>query len=152
VIVSSSRDNTARVWSADTGEELQIVGHITAAAQLPFTLDLPPVAMASRAPVPMDVDSDRRALLLVVGKGLATAAAALMTGLLLKGLLMLTPAKGVARKVTPAITGLAVLYYGALMLSALPVEATMLWATLLFGPAAFFAFIRWLLAASILKA
>lgn len=151
VIVTASRDNTARVWDAASGKEQQIVGHIASAIDLPVPIDLPPVAMASRAPTPMDFAGNRQDTLFLVGKGFATAVALLMAGLLLKALLSVTSLKKFARLVTPAFTGLGVLYYFALMLSALPIEASMLWGTLLFVPAAVFALMRWLLAVSLLK-
>ncbi|GGY53931.1 toll/interleukin-1 receptor domain-containing protein [Parvularcula lutaonensis] len=151
ILISASRDNTARVWSAVSGEEEQIVGHIESAVKLPVPIDLPPVAMASRAPTPMDFAENRQDTPFLIGKGFATAVALLMTGLLLKALFSVTPLRKMARLMIPALTGLGVVYYLALMLSALPVEASMLWGTLLFVPAAVFALFRWLLAVSLFK-
>ncbi|NNU16781.1 TIR domain-containing protein [Parvularcula sp. ZS-1/3] len=150
--VSGSRDNTARVWEASTGVERQVVGHISSALELPFALDLPPVAVASRAPHSVAFLDDKERTAMLLGKGLAAGFGLLLIGLVLKTILALTPLKDAARLVTPALFAAGVGYYALLMLSALPAEAAMLWGTLAFVPATVLGLIRWMGAATLMKA
>lgn len=146
IFASGSRDNTARIWDAATGRELAIVGHVASAVDVPVVLDLPPVAVASRAPQPMAFAAEPRETAFLLAKGFAIGLAVLVAGLIVKGIISLTPARRHARLVTPTLGAAAVLYLAALMLSALPLEATMLWATLCFAPATALALVRWLMA------
>ena len=57
-IISGSRDNTARVWDVETGKQIQIFGHTTPALPFGFSLDIPNVLTASRAPTPVSILSD----------------------------------------------------------------------------------------------
>lgn len=149
--VSASRDNTARIWSAVTGEEVQIVGHIESAIDLPFALDVPPVAVASRAPQPIDFRGDPQRTALLLGKGLAIGFVLLVMGLLVKLVVSMTPLKEQGRLVTPLLFVGAVGYWALLMLSSLPLQATLLWATLAFLPATVLGLIRWLGASMLIR-
>ncbi len=151
LLASSSRDNTARVWDMETGREIQIMGHTTPAIHLPIAIDAPPVIVASRAPTPMDLQGDRKTAMTIAAKGVLIALAALAAGLLLKGILWLVRLRGAARWAVVGVMGATTAYVTLLMLSALPKEAAMLWATLAFVPAALFGILRWFATAAIVR-
>jgi hypothetical protein len=142
-LASASRDNTARVWDVASGNQIQIMGHITPAIEMPVVLDAPPYIAASRAPIPMDVVAEQDLAIKLVGKGLVLAAAALLIGTVLKGILWVLRLRPLHRWSVFVVTGLPALYIALLMLSALPVHATLLWLTLAFVPAAALALLRW---------
>jgi len=143
-LASASRDNTARIWDVTSGDQIQIMGHITPAINFPFVLDAPPIITASRAPIPIDISADREKTIELAGKGIALALIALVAGVLLKGILWVVRLRKLSRWTVVAATGLPALYIAALMLSALPIHATLLWITLAFVPAAVFALLRWM--------
>lgn len=143
LIVSGSRDNTARIWEAETGREIQIMGHITPAVKFPIALDRPPLVKASRAPVPLDVNDDRTELIDLAEKGFGLAVILLVVGLLLKGGLKLVRLRGAARWAIVGVLGAGALYIALVMLTALPIQAAFLWLTLGFVPAAILAVARW---------
>ena len=120
------------------------MGHITPALNLPIVLDIPPIISASRAPIPIDLKADRDTAIELGVKGIAMAMIALITGVLLKGILWVVRLRTLSRWTVVAATGLPALYIALLMLSALPIHATLLWITLAFVPAAVFALLRWL--------
>ena len=143
ILVSGSRDNTARVWDVPTRNELATVGHIKSAIDLPFAIDTPPVFVTSQAPVPFDFPSEPLRGVELLGKGIAVAAAITAIALLIKGLLWILRLRTFARPaVVTTLLGVTA-YLGVLIASALPVEALSLWATAAFIPAAAFALLRW---------
>jgi TIR domain-containing protein/WD40 domain-containing protein len=144
-LVSGSRDNTARVWDVASGSEVQIMGHVTPAIALPVALDQPPLFIASRAPVPVDLLGNREAASGYAAKGFGIAAALLALGLVLRALLSLLRQYKAARAAVAASLGIVALYVLALMLSAFPVEASFLWLTLAFVPMTILAIARWLI-------
>jgi WD40 repeat protein len=143
-IVSGSRDNTARIWDAATGKELETVGHVTAAMRLPVAIDAPPYFVASRAPTPVDFRGDPGAAGALLGKGAIIASALALSALFLKGLLWAVRIRPASRLTLTGTLGAVSLYLAALIASALPIEALWLWLTLAFVPAAILAFARWL--------
>ncbi|MFQ5564046.1 MAG: toll/interleukin-1 receptor domain-containing protein [Parvularculaceae bacterium] len=151
VLASGSRDNTARLWDVAGGEQIQIMGHVDSAISLPIAIDLPPVFVASRAPVPVKFFDQPETGGLLLAKGVGIAFAALVIGLLLKGLLWLVRLRPLARWVLTTALFLIAAYVGLLMASALPGEALSLWLTLAFAPAAAFALLRWILRALVFR-
>ncbi|MBI1364535.1 MAG: TIR domain-containing protein [Alphaproteobacteria bacterium] len=141
--VSGSRDNTAIVRDIETGNELTVVGHVKPALRSPVALDAPPALYASRAPTPVNVRSDGDFILLSFGKGLALAFALLAIGLLLKGVFALARLRGPSKFAVVAVMTLGFAYAGALMLTALPLEAFILWLTAAFAPAVILAALRY---------
>lgn len=149
-IISGSRDNTARVWDVETGKEIQTMGHVKPAIELPVAIDLPPWLSASRAPVPMDFKASPGAAVELLGKGALVAAALAIAALLLKGVFWVIGLRPLARRLLSASLFAAAGYTGVLMLSALPLEALWLWLTLAFVPAALLATGRWLVLGPVL--
>jgi len=151
ILVSGSRDNTARVWDVKTRKLITTVGHINSAIDLPIAIDTPPLFVTSQAPAPVDFAKDPTAAAYLLGKGVAIASILLLGALLIKGLLWLIRARAIARPVVVATLFAVAAYTGLLMASALPAEALSLWATLAFVPAAGFALFRWIFRATILR-
>lgn len=151
IIVSGSRDNTARIWDAVTGEELVTMGHISSAIDLPMAIDTPPVFVSSRAPVPVDFKKHPAKAANLLGKGILIAAALLLAALLIKGVLWIARARAIARLVVVTVLFVVSAYVGLLIASALPGEALALWLTLAFIPATIFALLRWVWRATILR-
>jgi TIR domain/WD domain, G-beta repeat len=151
IIVSGSRDNTARIWDAVTGEELVTMGHISSAINLPMAIDTPPVFVSSRAPVPVDFKEHPAKAANLLGKGVIIAAALLLGALLIKGVLWIARARAIARLVVVTALFAVAAYVGLLIASALPAEALALWLTLAFVPATVFALLRWVWRATILR-
>jgi len=151
IIVSGSRDNTARIWDAVTGKELVTMGHINSAIDLPMAIDTPPVFISSQAPVPVNFKKDPAAAANLLGKGVVIAFALLLGALLVKGVFWFAGARAIARPIV--VTALLVVstYVGLLTASALPAEALALWLTLAFVPATVFALLRWIWRAAILR-
>lgn len=151
VLASGSRDNTARLWDVASGKQIQIMGHVDSAIRLPMAIDLPPVFVASRAPVPVKFLDNPEVGGLLLAKGAAIAFATLIVGLLLKGLFWVARLRPVARWSSATLLFLVAAYAGLLMASALPVEALSLWVTLAFAPAAAFALLRWIVRATVFR-
>ena len=147
-LVSGSRDNTARVWDAATGEEMQIMGHVKPALRLAAAIDAPPVLSASRAPVPMDFRGDPMKAGKLLAKGAGLAIAMTLAALIVKALLWMFRLRPIARWAVTATLFAGAAYAGLLMASALPIEALWLWLTLAFVPAAILSLLRWVIAAS----
>jgi len=150
LLISGSRDNTARVWEAASGRERRTMGHIAPAIRLPVALDQPPYFTASRAPVPMDFRAQPNAAAELLGKGLFIAAVLAIAALFLKGVLWVLRLRPLARMSLIVALGATALYVAALIASALPIEALWLWLTLAFVPAAILAVGRWLVLGSLL--
>jgi hypothetical protein len=148
-LASASRDNTARIWDVATGDQIQIMGHITPALRLPQAIDLPPYLTASRAPIPLDIQEDRKKLLDLMVKGLGLAGALLFAGLILKYIFKLVRLERASNASVILFLGLPALYITALMISALPIQAVTLWATVAFLPAAIYAILRLILSRTI---
>lgn len=151
IIVSGSRDNTARVWDAKTGKELATMGHINSAIDLPFAIDAPPYFVSSRAPVPVNFGKHPEIAGYLLGKGVLIAFAILFAALIVKGVLWIFKARPFARSVVVTALFTVSVYIGLLMASALPAEALSLWLTLAFAPATAFALLRWLWRITILR-
>ncbi len=151
IIVSGSRDNTARIWDAVTGEELVTMGHINSAIDLPMAIDTPPVFVSSQAPVPVDFKKHPTEATNLLGKGVLIAAALLLAALIVKGILWVVKARAPARLVVVTVLFAVSAYVGLLIASALPGEALALWLTLAFVPATIFALLRWVWRATILR-
>lgn len=145
LLISGSRDNTARIWDVASGAQLQIMGHITPAIDLPRAIDRPPYFVASRAPMPVDLvaDPDRAATYAI--KGLGIAAALLGLGIVLRFIFRLVRQTRVSRWMVVGSLGTVAIYITVLMLSAFPAEATFLWLTIAFVPMAVLAVARWLM-------
>lgn len=142
-LVSGSRDNTARVWDLASGEEIQIMGHITPAVELPVAIDQPPWFVASRAPVPVDLMAHRDKATEFAIKGLGIAGALLLLGIVLNLFMRLIRQSRLSRWMVVTPLGIVAFYVAALMLSAFPAEATFLWLTIAFVPMTVLAFVRW---------
>ncbi len=151
IIVSGSRDNTARIWDAVTGEELVTMGHISSAIDLPMAIDTPPVFVSSQAPVPVDFNKHPQEAAYLLGKGVLIAAVLLLAALIIKGVLWVVKARAIARTVVVTALFAVSAYVGLLIASALPAEALALWLTLAFVPATIFALLRWIWRATILR-
>lgn len=151
VIVSGSRDNTARVWDAVTGEELVTVGHIKSALDLPMAIDTPPVFVSSQAPVPVNFEGNLDKAGMMLGKGVAAAFALLLGALIVKGVFWFSGARSIARPIVVTVLFAAAAYVGLLIAATLPAEALALWFTIAFVPATIFALMRWLWRATILR-
>lgn len=151
VIVSGSRDNTARVWDAATGEELVTVGHIKSALDLPIAIDTPPVFVSSQAPVPFDFEGKPKKGAMMLGKGIAAALVLLLGALIVKGVFWFTGARSIARPIVVSVLFAAAAYLGLLIAATLPAEALALWLTIAFVPATIFALMRWLWRVTILR-
>ena len=150
LIVSGSRDNTARIWDAMTGENAITMGHIDSAIDLPLSLDTPPLFVSSQAPVPVNFKKDPMAGAFLLCKGLVIAFTFLLAALILKGFFWVVKARPVSRAmVVTTLFGIAA-YCGLLIASALPAEALALWLTIAFVPATIFAMLRWVWRATIL--
>ncbi|TNE57097.1 MAG: TIR domain-containing protein [Alphaproteobacteria bacterium] len=150
-VATASRDNTARIWDVETGKQVQIMGHIKPALRLPMALDLPPYITASRAPVPLDVTKDRDELVYLLGKGFVLASILLLAGLFFKGFFKLIRLQRLSNISVVLMLGLPTLYIAALMVSALPIQAMGLWATIAFLPAAVYALLRWIATKAIVR-
>lgn len=142
VLVSGSRDNTARVWDLASGNEIQIMGHITPALKLPRAIDQPPYFVASRAPVPVDLVADQDKAMSYLVKGLGIAGALLLAGIILRFVFSLVRQTSLARWAVVGSLGVVASYIALLMLSAFPAEATMLWLTFAFVPMTVLVFAR----------
>ena len=151
LVISGSRDNTARVWDAQTDSELATMGHIKSAIDLPIAIDTPPVFVTSQAPSPKDFRSDPGSAAYLLGKGLVIAFGFLIASLLIKGIFWMTKSYGITSNVVVLSLTLVTAYVGLLMASALPVEALSLWAVLAFVPATILAFVRWIWRVTVLK-
>lgn len=144
-LVSGSRDNTARVWDLASGQQVQIMGHITPALDLPRAIDQPPYFVASRAPVPVDLAADQDKAMSYAVKGLGIAGALLLLGIVLRLVFRLVRQTGLSRWMVVGSLGAVAIYVAALMLSAFPAEATFLWLTIAFVPMTVLAFGRWII-------
>ena len=151
IIVSGSRDNTARVWNAVSGEQPVTMGHIDSAIDLPMAIDLPPLFVSSQAPVPVNFKDDPKAAAMLLGKGVAAAFAILFGALIIKGIFWVARARPVARMIVVTALFVTAGYIGLLIASALPAEALALWLTLAFIPATIFALFRWIWRVTILR-
>ena len=151
VIVSGSRDNTARVWDAKTGEELATMGHIKSALDLPLAIDTPPVFVSSQAPVPFDFKRHPKKGAMMLAKGIAAAFALLIGALIVKGVFWFTGARSIARPIVVTVLFAVASYLGLLIAATLPAEALALWLTIAFVPATIFAMLRWIWRVTILK-
>ena len=150
LLVSGSRDNTARVWDVESETEMVTMGHIKSAIDLPMAIDTPPYFVSSQAPVPVDFAKDPNAAIKLFGKGVAIAFAVLMAALILKGILWIVRARAIARPIVVVALFAVAAYAGLVTASALPAEALSLWLTLAFVPATVFALLRWIWRSTIL--
>ncbi len=143
ILVSGSRDNTARIWNADDRSLITTVGHIDSAIDLPFAIDQPPYFVSSQAPVPVDFRADPNFAGSLLGKGTFFAFALTFVALIAKGVFWVARMRPVARPIVVTVLFLMSGYLGLLIASALPAEALALWLTLAFVPATVFAMLRW---------
>ncbi|NNE41330.1 MAG: TIR domain-containing protein [Marinicaulis sp.] len=151
LLISGSRDNTARVWDAQTGAEIATMGHIKSAIDLPVAIDTPPVFVTSQAPSPKDFRNDPGAAAFLMTKGLVIAFGLLIIALLIKGVFWFSKNHKIAGSIVVLSLLLVTTYIGVLMASALPVEALSLWAVLAFVPATVLAFLRWIWRVTVLR-
>lgn len=151
LVATASRDNTARIWDVNSGKQVQIMGHITPALRLPMAIDFPPYITASRAPIPLDVEKDRDQVIELLGKGFGIAGILLIAGLILKGIFRIIRLRKISDVTVLLLLGVPALYVAALMVSALPIQAIGLWATIAFIPAAIYAILRWGLTKAIVR-
>ena len=151
VLVSGSRDNTARIWQIGDGREVVTMGHIKSAIDLPMAIDTPPLFVSSQAPVPVDFAKDPKAAGYLLGKGVAIAFAILFAALIVKGFFWMIKARAIARPIVVAALFAVSAYVGLLIASALPAEALSLWLTIAFIPATVFALLRWMWRSAILS-
>jgi WD40 repeat protein len=142
-LATASRDNTARIWDLATGAEVQIVGHTNPALHLPIALDVPPVLFASHAPTSANLIGNPTRAGNLMARGLGLAAAILLIGLLLKGILALFRSRSGAHWAVVTALGAASFYILALTLSDLPIEASYLWLIFGFVPAALISILLW---------
>lgn len=147
LLISGSRDNTARIWDVASGAQLQIMGHITPAIDLPRAIDQPPYFAASRAPVPVDLMAESDKTRAYAIKGLGIAAALLGLGIVLRFILRLVRQTRLSRWMVVGSLGTVAIYVATLMLSAFPAEATFLWLTIAFVPMTVLVFARWIVTA-----
>ncbi len=151
MIVSGSRDNTARVWDARTGAELATMGHIKSALDLPLAIDTPPLFVSSQAPVPFDFQRHPKEGAMMLGKGIAAAFALVFGALIVKGVFWIAGAHQMARPVVVTVLLVVTSYLGLLIAATLPGEALALWLTIAFVPATVFAMLRWVWRTTILR-
>ncbi|HXI86029.1 MAG TPA: WD40 repeat domain-containing protein, partial [Parvularculaceae bacterium] len=142
IYVSASRDNTAVVREITSSEERAVVGHIRPAIRIPLAVDAPPVLYASRAPTPVNIRTDSRVIGYSLAKGVGLALALIAIGLLLKGILHLVRLRGASSFALAAAMTIGVAYAALVMLTALPLEAFILWITVAFAPAVALAGLR----------
>jgi hypothetical protein len=111
---------------------------------LPIALDVPPVLFASHAPTSANLIGNPAHAGNLLARGLALAAAILLTGLLLKGIFALFKSRGGTQWAVVTTLGAASFYILALTLSGLPIEASYLWLIFGFLPAALISLVLWL--------
>ena len=151
MIVSGSRDNTARVWDVRTGNEIATMGHIKSAIDLPLPIDLPPFFVSSQAPAPVKFKQSPTTAGYMFGKGFTIAFVILAAALVVKGLLLLFKARRLSGAIVVTALFSVTAYLTLLIASTLPVEALSLWATLAFVPATLFAVLRWTWRSTLLR-
>jgi len=151
LIVSGSRDNTARIWRAGDGENRITMGHINSAIDLPMAIDTPPAFVSSQAPVPVNFAKDPKLGGFLLAKGFVIAFGLTLLALILKGFFWVVGLRPLARITVVASLFIVAAYAGLLMASALPAEALALWLTFAFVPATALALMRWAWRALILR-
>ena len=79
------------------------------------------------------------------------AAVLLIVGLILKGIFGVIRLRQISDMAVLLLLGIPALYVAALMVSALPIQAIGLWATIAFIPAAIYAILRWGLTKAVVR-